>query len=382
MSASLQVGNSGDESDVALLKLISRYVADWCASHVLVFVNGRVCHEASCVSNLPRGVVCDSWDKALADPACAERIMRLKPEGAGSFTGAVLYAPSMVVIAEPVHLLFVHTGKHIKENALNINNLTLADEKSEFTVIEEHIGLDALANNTVLQDQSGGVESRPCLQSNVVTRVDASVGAKVSYCKLQYEDAAASHAAKLQINLAAASAVRTVHCGSGAFEATETINVILSAPEASCELYGLYVLGDSASKSHAVYRTQVEHQAPHCTSAELFKGVVGANAHAEFIGKVVVHPQALHSRTKLQNRNLLLADTARVTTTPALEIYADEVLCSHGATCGQLEVQALRYLQSRGILEVDARRMLLDGFMREVIAQLPEFLQKRGFFSR
>ena len=138
----------------------------------------------------------------------------------------------------------------------------------------------------------------------------------------------------------------------------------MEAEGASADLRGLYLLtGDQHADNH----TTVDHAKPHCTSRELYKGVLADNAHGVFNGKVLVRPSAQKSDAALSNHNLLLSDQAQVDTKPELEIYADDVKCSHGTTVGQLDDAQIYYLRSRGIPAEESRRMLIRAFIEEML---------------
>jgi Fe-S cluster assembly protein SufD len=145
------------------------------------------------------------------------------------------------------------------------------------------------------------------------------------------------------------------------------INSVLNAQAAECNLNGLYVV---SGKQHVDYHTRVDHKKPHGTSREHYKGVIGGRARAVFNGRAYVHPDAQKTDAEQYNKNLLLSPDAEVDTKPQLEIYADDVKCSHGATVGQLDEQMLFYLRSRGIAEGAARGMLTYGFACDIVERM------------
>ena len=145
------------------------------------------------------------------------------------------------------------------------------------------------------------------------------------------------------------------------------IQVKLLGPNADCKLYGAYLIG---GKTHVDYHTAIDHVAPHCTSEEVFKGIVTDNGKGVFNGRIHIHKDAQQSNAEMSNKNLLLTNTAEVNTKPELEIYADDVKCAHGATVGQLDETALFYFQSRGISRADAHRMLSHAFIESVLDEM------------
>lgn len=154
--------------------------------------------------------------------------------------------------------------------------------------------------------------------------------------------------------------------GAGAGGVAElSVEVDLAAPGAAFELDGLFV-------GSAIVRVFVRHLAPHCTSRQLIKGIVGGSDRGEFSGRILVAPGALHTDARQHSRNIQLTDTATIVARPELEIYADDVKCAHGATVGQLDREAIYYMRQRGIAEADARRMQIEGFAMEIVDRLSD----------
>jgi Fe-S cluster assembly protein SufD len=268
-------------------------------------------------------------------------------------SGLQLHIDNNTVITNPVHLLFLST----KSQENKINNVIEIGESSKVTVIEEFAGFpDIIYSNH---------ES-----VSFTLKKDAAL----DFYKIQNENILSKHFVDVNIHQLTASKVGTVHLGLGSKNSCENLNLFLEGEQASCILHGLYV---PKEEQKIEYHLKVEHKAANCASRELFKGVVNGCAHAVFDGKVIIHPGAIKSFAKLNNRNLLLTDEAQVTAKPALEIYVDDVQCTHGATVGQIDEAALWYLRSRGIPEAEARQMLIDGFKQEIMANLPEFLYQR-----
>ncbi|MDD2876932.1 MAG: Fe-S cluster assembly protein SufD [Acidiphilium sp.] len=200
--------------------------------------------------------------------------------------------------------------------------------------------------------------------NNIVTCVDLGVGAKLHHVKLQTESPAAIHLAQTRATLAQAASYDSTVLSFGALLSREDIQVVLAGEMADFTLNGGYFLG---GQQEATFAPFVEHRVPGCSSRQLVKGVIGGQAHGVFLGTIAVRPGADQTDARQTNRNLLLNAGTSVDTKPELEILADDVKCSHGATVGDLDDSALFYLQARGIDAATARRMLIGGFAADII---------------
>src|SRR5579883_2693769 len=172
------------------------------------------------------------------------------------------------------------------------------------------------------------------------------------------------------------SSVTSHSISAGGALVRNDVNAVLAAEGAECSLNGLYIVsGDRHVDNH----TAIDHAKPHCSSRELYKGILDGKSTAVFNGKIIVRKDAQKTDAKQTNKNLLLSSEATINTKPQLEIYADDVKCTHGATVGQLDGESIFYLRSRGIGLEEARRMLIEAFAREIIdgvkaAELREYL--------
>jgi Fe-S cluster assembly protein SufD len=198
---------------------------------------------------------------------------------------------------------------------------------------------------------------------NAVTEIAVEEGAVLSHSKLQQESAAAFHVQALAVRQARASRFVSHNVALGASLARTDIEVVLAGEGAECELNGLF-LGSGAQ--HLDTHTTIDHAQPHCVSRELYKGILDGKARGVFHGRIIVRPDAQKSDAMQTNKNLLLSREALVNSTPALEIFADDVKCKHGSTIGQLDAAALFYLRSRGIGEREARQLLTYAFAADV----------------
>jgi Fe-S cluster assembly protein SufD len=259
--------------------------------------------------------------------------------------GAYVRVDPGVCLDRPVHLVFAITGTDEVMTAPRI--LIVAGDNSRVAVIEHYVGL------------SGGA-----YLTNAVTEIVAGAGAHVEHCKIQLESTSAYHVATVQAHLDRGSRCVSRNFSLGARLARNDINAVLNGAGAECAMDGLFLAG---GRQHVDNHTCIDHAVPDCTSRERYKGVLDGRARGVFNGRIVVRQDAQHTDAHQSNHNLLLSDDAEVDTKPQLEIFADDVRCSHGATVGNLDNDALFYLRSRGLDEPFARGLLTYAFMREVI---------------
>jgi len=188
--------------------------------------------------------------------------------------------------------------------------------------------------------------------------------AQVDHYKLQEESIKAFHVATLQVHQGRDSRFASHSISFGGQLVRNDINVLLDAEGAGCTLNGLFM---ASGRQHVDYHTRVDHAKPNGTSEEVYKGILDGRARGVFNGRVKVHPDAQKTDARQSNKNLLLSRDAEIDTKPELEIYADDVKCSHGATVGQLDEHVLYYLRSRGIGEAQARGLLTYGFAKDIL---------------
>jgi Fe-S cluster assembly protein SufD len=229
-------------------------------------------------------------------------------------------------------------------------NLIVAEEGSQATVLESYHGLNPAAYFT-----------------NVVTELIASDNAVLEHCKFQDESLTAFHVAAIHAQVGRGSNVISHSISTGARLARNNIRTVLAGEGLECTLNGLYLTRkDQLADHHMV----VEHAQPHCASHEYFNGILDGRSKGVFHGRILVRPGAQKTDAKQTNKNLLLSDEATVDTKPQLEIYADDVKCTHGATIGQLNEDAIFYLRARGIGAETARRMLIHAFAGEITERI------------
>ena len=261
---------------------------------------------------------------------------------------AVLIVPPGTALATPVHVLFISTQADV---ASHPRLLLVAGAGSALTLIEDYVALHPGAYFT-----------------NSVAEVALGANAQLEHVRIQRESGQAFHMASCAVSLGAASRYHSASIALGAQISRLDLKVLQTADGAECALDGLALIG---GQQLADTHTFIDHAKPHGISRQLHKCIVGGAAHAVFNGKVMVRPGAQKTDSAQSSRNLLLSGKATVDTQPQLEIFADDVKCTHGATVGQLDSEEVFYLQSRGLPEAVARNLLTYAFGAEVIDRIP-----------
>jgi Fe-S cluster assembly protein SufD len=326
----------------------------------LVFVNGFFSEKLSSVKPVAGGVRIESLAAALAkDSALVEKHLGkyAQPEknafaalNQALFSdGAFIFVPAGVAVAEPVQLIYISSAKHNGETILP-RNLVIAEANSRLTVVESYLSTGDAAYFT-----------------NAVTEIVAGDNAFVEHVKVQDEAVAAFHMATIAGEFGRASHVNVHSFALGAKLSRNNIRTKLAGEGLECILNGLYLTKDEQLADHHMI---VEHAQPHCASHEYFNGILDDKSKGVFHGRILVREIAQKTDAKQTNKNLLLSDDASADTKPQLEIYADDVKCTHGATIGQLNDESIFYLRSRGIPTETAKRMLIHAFAGEIIERI------------
>ncbi|MGB7768437.1 MAG: Fe-S cluster assembly protein SufD [Verrucomicrobiia bacterium] len=326
----------------------------------LVFVNGRFQAALSAVGKLPDGVKVASLAAALTTDSTfiEEQLGQFALTDGNSFAalnqaffldGGFVHVPVGQAVEEPIQLFFISTAKQ-SGDTIQPRNLIIAGAGSKATVIESYLAADDAAYFT-----------------NAVTEIVAGDNAELEHVKLQDEALDAFHLATIAARLGRASNVSIHSFALGARLSRTNIRTKLAGEGLECILNGLYLTrGEQLADHHMI----VEHAQPHCASHEYFNGILDDKSKGVFHGRIYVHPAAQKTDAKQTNKNLLLSDDATADTKPQLEIYADDVKCTHGATVGQLNEEAIFYLRSRGLGKDTARQMLIHAFAGEIIARV------------
>jgi Fe-S cluster assembly protein SufD len=328
--------------------------------HRLVFVNGFFSAKLSTLKPVAGGVRIESLAAALAkDAALIEKHLGKYAHTAGNAfaalnqalfaDGAFIFVPKGVTVAEPVQLIYISSAKISGETALP-RNLIIAEANSKVTVVESYLTTASVAYLT-----------------NAVTEIVAGDNAFIEHVKVQDEAAEAFHIATIAGEFGRASNVNVHSLALGAKVSRNNIRVKLAGEGLECILNGLYLTKDEQLADHHMI---VEHAQPHCASHEYFNGILDDKSKGVFHGRIYVHPIAQKTDAKQTNKNLLLSDDATADTKPQLEIYADNVKCTHGATIGQLNDESIFYLRSRGMSQDTARQMLIHAFAGEIIERI------------
>jgi Fe-S cluster assembly protein SufD len=327
----------------------------------LVFVNGGYSAALSSVAELPAGVTVTSLSQALrADaPVLRAHLGRHAPVEGSPFTavnaagfrdGGVVHVPAGHELAAPVHLVFV-TTEAAAAAPQHSRNLIVVERGARASVIESYV---TLAEGFAYW-------------ANPVTEVAVAAGSWLEHTRIQRESERAFHVGLTHVDQQRDSHYRSFTLAMGAALSRHNLHVRLNDENIETLMYGLYLTGgEQVADNH----TAIYHDRPNCRSWEVYKGVLDDRSRAVFNGKVFVQPEAQKTDAKQTNRNLLRSDLAKVDTKPQLEIFADDVRCTHGATVGRLDEIGLFYARSRGIPAAAAERLLTYAFAAEVIDEV------------
>jgi len=339
---------------------IEPFVSAEARQSYLVFVDGVFRRELSSLEAIPKGVVAEDLGWALAGEHAEilwEHLGRLSGEGSDAFSalntaflggGAFLHVSKGVEAAAPVQLLFVSTAE--SESATFPRVLVVAERDSRLDLIETYASVGEATYLT-----------------NAVVEVFVGEGARVTHYKVQDEGANGYHVASTRAELSRSSLYDLTTVTLGAQLSRHNIEILLESEGAECRVDGLYIVGTG---QHADTHSLIDHRVPNCASRQNYKGILDGRSRAVFNGRVFVREDARGTDAEQSNKNLLLSREARVDTKPQLEIYNDDVKCSHGATVGQLEEEELFYLLSRGLHNDLARNLLTYGFAEEIVERI------------
>ena len=326
----------------------------------LVFVNGHFASALSSFPSLPAGVNVSGLAAALeSDAAFLEKYLGRYAQNAENgfaalnqaffLDGGFIHVPAGVIVEEPVQFVYIATRGQ-SGATFHPRNLVVAEANSKVTVLETYVSLGGEGYFT-----------------NAVTELVVGDNAQLEFVKFQDEAIDAFHIAAFHGEFGRASNVNVHSFALGAKISRNNIRTKLAGEGLECVLNGLYLTrGEQLADHHMV----VEHAEPHCASHEYFNGILDDKSRGVFHGRILVRPVAQKTDAKQTNKNLLLSDEATADTKPQLEIYADDVKCTHGATIGQLNDESIFYLRSRGISPETARRMLIHAFAGEIIERI------------
>jgi Fe-S cluster assembly protein SufD len=263
--------------------------------------------------------------------------------------GVVIYIPDGKIIEDPIHILNI-TGEAGKNILAQPRNLIVMGRDTQVKLVESY--------------HSRGTEAN---FSNVVTEVINGEGSYVELYKIQDENHDSFHVNLTQVEQQKGSNFTTYTVSLGGAITRNDLNAVLDAENVQANLYGLYIIEGT---QHVDNHSLIDHAKPNCESRELYKGVLGGKSRGVFNGKVFVRKDAQKTNAYQSNKAMLLSKEAMIDTKPQLEIYADDVKCSHGAAIGQLDEESVFYLRSRGIGEEQAKAVLIRAFANDVFEEI------------
>lgn len=342
---------------------VKKYFVHDMDTYNIVFVNGvyssylssttheeaDICVLSSALNKMVHQPVIENFYGKIADKT--ESLVALNT--AFSKDGAFIYVPDNVILSKPVQIMYLSTTNE-SEVMYHPRNLVVIGNNSQAHIIERHQTLDGKANLT-----------------NSVTEVHVGKNAELDYYKVQNDSKEASLIDNTFIAQERDSKAAFQTFSFGGKLTRNNLNFVQNGENTNSILNGITVI---SGDQHVDHHTKVEHKFPHCESHELYKGIYDEKSRGVFNGKVYVHPEAQKLNAFQQNNNVLLTNDASIDTKPQLEIFADDVKCSHGCTVGQLDDSALFYMQQRGIPKKEAKALLLYAFAADVLehVQIPQ----------
>ena len=326
----------------------------------LVFVNGRFASSLSDTKDAGEGILVKSLSEAISEQSDLVKghLARYADYEKDAFIslntsyfedGVFVYVPDGTVLEKPVHVLHVSTDED-RPLFINPRNLIVIGQSSVAKVIEHYVSA-----------------SQSVYFSNVVTEVVCGENANLEHYRLEFESQKAFNFSTLRVNQQKNSniASHSILCGGAIVR--NNVHPVLAGEGCNSDIYGLFI---SEGRQHMDNFMRVEHASPHCDSRQFYNGVLDGRSKGVFHGRILVHEGAEKTDAKQTNRNLLLSDTAQIDTKPQLEIYNDDVKCTHGATIGQMDEEALFYLRSRGISIRQAKIIMLRAFTGETLEHM------------
>lgn len=327
----------------------------------LLFVNGVYAPELSDIDLIPDGIRVTSLQehiasgtRAAANPAMADDVLARNPFAALNTAflrdGVVIDAGRGVVAERPLHLLFFTTAS-AKPVMVHPRVIVRVAAQAQLDIVEQYAGADGATYFT-----------------NTLTDIRVEDGALLRHVKLQDESRSAVHVSSVYTSAGRAGTYENHAIAFGAALQRANIHGVLDGEGGHVTMNGLFL---PFGTQHMDHFTTIDHAVPQCTSHELYKGVLSDDARGVFTGKIVVRQDAQKTDAVQSNNNLLLSERAQIDTRPQLEIYADDVRCTHGATVGRISAEQLFYLQSRGIDPRTAQNILTYAFAADIITRIP-----------
>lgn len=326
----------------------------------LVFVNGHYMPQLSKLGKLPRGVVVQSLAEAITtnSPKLQQYLAQVAKVDESAFValntsfirdGVFIHFPRNTVVPGPIHLLFVSVS-HGEPAVTHPRVLAVAEENVEATFVESYVG------------EGSGVYF-----TNAVTEIVGGADSRIDHCKLEQESPRASHIATMQVHLSRSARFVSHSVSLGAALTRNDLRVTMAGEHADATLNGLVLLDGTR---HCDNHTLLDHAAANCLSHELYKHVLNGKSTGVFKGKIVVRQDAQKTDSKQTSKTLLLSDDATMNSMPALEIFADDVKCTHGSTTGPVDEEQVFYLRSRGVSHEAARHLLTYAFAADITRRI------------
>lgn len=336
---------------------VSKFLFDELESNVVVVINGHYSEELTSLNKLPANVVVGSIAKAITSdsPLIGKYFAKYADYSKHIFTslstaftrdGVLIHIPEGKIVDQPIHILFI-TYSENEKFLIQPRNLFIADKNSQATIIEHFVHINPGIYFT-----------------NTVTEVVVGENAVIDHLRLQEESKSAFHIGRMEINQERSSNFSSHFISLGASLSRNDFNAKFNDEGGECKLNGLFLTEDNQLFD---VHTLIDHAKPHCSSHEHYKGILNDSSRGVFNGKVIVRQDAQKTNAFQENNNIILSQEALMNTKPQLEIFADDVKCSHGATIGQLDKDAMFYLKSRGLGEESARSILIHAFASDVI---------------
>lgn len=348
-----------EDGKVALAKVPHLLQDDQIAAR-LVFLNGRCQSHLSVINDLPDGVTLECVHDTLArEPEWVEAQFNANLDGTDEAvrslniammdSGFVFRVEKGVVLEKPVEVVYIG-GLTDEPVAYFPRNMIVVEEGAQATLVKHHAGLGAGA-----------------YFANTATSVEVGNGANFKHYKLQNESIDATHLSSVGVTVGRDATYESFNLSIGGRLSRNEVSVSMNGEGGFAGVNGAYMM---KAREHVDTTTRIDHTVPNTSCREVFKGVLDDEARAVFQGKIVVHKDAQKTDGHQLSNALLLSDGAEMDAKPELEIYADDVKCSHGALMGQLDESSLFYLRSRGVPEAQARNMLIQSFLGEAVDEI------------
>ena len=325
----------------------------------------KITTELSSIKNLPKGVILNNIRTVLKQhPDLIKSYFLQFSEKSEYFAclntallsdGIFLYIPDNTQIKEPIIIKSLTNINNSLYNTGHIRNIIIAGQNSHVTIFEQY------------ETHSDVLDSENFYFNTAVTQIQAGKNSVINHYKLQNESKNSYHMGYITVNQEKGSCTHLHNFSLGGFLARENVEINLNAPETHCQLHGLYIL---ETQQHMDQHVLVNHYSGSSNSEQLYKGIVDGDGVGVFNGRIAVHPGAQKSKAKQSNQNILLSKSGVINTKPEFEIYADDVQCSHGATVGSIDENALFYLRARGLSAQESTCLLVNAFSSSILNKI------------